>query len=104
MEVHSFNLPICPNLYFLLSPKVNYWFGYENVPVKLSEWWQSMNVFIYILYFKESGLINNSLIYYMTRKDQFKPEPPKKPMCAFFLYRMDIYPQVKDKFPGYRIT
>lgn len=25
-------------------------------------------------------------------------------MCAFFLYRMDIYPAVKDKFPGYRIT
>lgn len=40
----------------------------------------------------------------MARKDQFKPEPPKKPMCSFFLYRMDIYPQVKDKFPGYRIT
>lgn len=38
------------------------------------------------------------------RKDLYKPQPPKKAMCAFFLYRMDIYPQVKDQFPGYRIT
>lgn len=38
------------------------------------------------------------------RKDPSKPEPPKKAMCAFFLYRMDIYPLVKDQFPGYRIT
>lgn len=38
------------------------------------------------------------------KRDLHKPEPPKKAMCAFFLYRMDIYPQVKDKFQGYRIT
>lgn len=25
-------------------------------------------------------------------------------MCAFFLYRMDIYPQIKDRFAGYRVT
>ena len=36
--------------------------------------------------------------------EDFKPEPPKKPMCAFFLYRCDILPMVKDKFPGYKIT
>jgi hypothetical protein len=38
------------------------------------------------------------------KKDYYKPEPPKKPMCAFFLYRMDIYPQIKDQFPGFKIT
>ena len=25
-------------------------------------------------------------------------------MCAFFLYRMDVYPLIKDRFPGFRIT
>jgi hypothetical protein len=40
----------------------------------------------------------------MPRKENYKPEPPKKAMCAFFLYRMDVYPQVKDKLAGYRIT
>ena len=25
-------------------------------------------------------------------------------MCAFFLYRMDIYPQIKDRFAGFRVT
>ena len=25
-------------------------------------------------------------------------------MCPFFIYRKDIYPSVKEKFPGYRIT
>lgn len=37
-------------------------------------------------------------------KENYKPEPPKKPMCAFFLYRMDIYPQIKARYEGYRIT
>ena len=40
----------------------------------------------------------------MGRKENYKPEPPKKPMCAFFLYRMDVYPLIKDKYPGFRIT
>jgi hypothetical protein len=40
----------------------------------------------------------------MPKKETFKPEPPKKPMCAFFLYRMDIYPKIKDQYSGYRIT
>lgn len=52
-------------------------------------------------------MLNNFLklsLHSMPRKENFKPEPPKKAMCAFFLYRMDVYPQIKDRFTGYRVT
>ena len=32
------------------------------------------------------------------------PEPPKKALCAFFLYRMDIYQYVKNEHPTLRMT
>lgn len=32
------------------------------------------------------------------------PEPPKKALCAFFLYRMDIYDFIKQEHPNLRIT
>jgi hypothetical protein len=32
------------------------------------------------------------------------PEPPKKALCAFFLYRMDIYECVKEEHPNLRMT
>lgn len=32
------------------------------------------------------------------------PEPPKKALCAFFLYRMDIYQFVKEEHPTLRMT
>lgn len=32
------------------------------------------------------------------------PEPPKKALCAFFLYRMDIYEFVKQEHPNLRMT
>lgn len=36
--------------------------------------------------------------------DQFQPAPPKKAMCAFFLYRKDIYPTLKHLFAGQRVS
>jgi hypothetical protein len=32
------------------------------------------------------------------------PDPPKKALCAFFLYRMEVYDKVKAENPGARIT
>ena len=57
--------------------------------------------------FNQNQYLRTSIFIFivsMGRKDLYKPEPPKKPMCAFFLYRMDVYPLVKDQFPGYRMT
>jgi hypothetical protein len=32
------------------------------------------------------------------------PEPPKKALCAFFLYRIDIYESIKEEHPNLRMT
>lgn len=41
----------------------------------------------------------------MTRKySEVPPEPPKKALCPFFLYRMDIYDEIKKEHPNLRIT
>ena len=33
-----------------------------------------------------------------------EPAPPKKPLSAFFLYRQEVYGEVKAKHPNARIT
>ena len=35
---------------------------------------------------------------------QIPPEPPKRALCPFFLYRMDIYEYIKQEHPNLRIT
>ena len=35
---------------------------------------------------------------------ELPPEPPKKALCAFFLYRQDIYEYIKQENPTMRIT
>ena len=35
---------------------------------------------------------------------ELPPEPPKKALCAFFLYRQDIYEYIKQEHPNLRIT
>jgi hypothetical protein len=32
------------------------------------------------------------------------PEPPRKALCAFFLYRLDIYESIKEEHPSLRMT
>lgn len=39
----------------------------------------------------------------MVKFDDF-PDPPKKALCPFFLYRSDVYNQVKKENPDLRIT
>ena len=34
----------------------------------------------------------------------FQPAPPKKPLSAFFLYRAEVYEDVKGKNPNAKIT
>ena len=33
-----------------------------------------------------------------------EPAPPKKPLSAFFLYRQEVYAEVKSKHPDSKIT
>lgn len=38
------------------------------------------------------------------REYDLPPEPPKKPLCPFFLYRGDIYELVREDFPTLHVT
>ncbi|CAD8104090.1 unnamed protein product [Paramecium sonneborni] len=33
-----------------------------------------------------------------------KEAPPKRPQCAFFIYKQEVYQQVKDAHPGKKMT
>ena len=42
--------------------------------------------------------------YSQSSNIEIPPEPPKKALCPFFLYRMDVYDYIKDEHPNLRIT
>ena len=51
----------------------------------------------------ESGFTENSRVFSQI-STQIPPEPPKKALCPFFLYRMDVYDEIKAEHPNLRIT
>ena len=40
----------------------------------------------------------------MAKKVDSKPAPPKRPLAPFFLYKQDVYEQVKKENPDSKIT
>mmetsp|Transcript_22284 Transcript_22284/g.25802 ORF Transcript_22284/g.25802 Transcript_22284/m.25802 type:complete len:118 (-) Transcript_22284:202-555(-) len=40
----------------------------------------------------------------MAKKGGDKPAPPKKPLTAFFIYKGDIYQQIKKENPDMKMT
>ncbi|CAK95181.1 unnamed protein product (macronuclear) [Paramecium tetraurelia] len=40
----------------------------------------------------------------MTDNNTKKEAPPKRPQCAFFIYKQEVYQQVKDANPGKKMT
>ena len=39
----------------------------------------------------------------MGKKNSFAPDPPKKALCPFFLYRMDLYDTIKEQHPDLKM-
>ena len=65
--------------------------SYEYLLIQFKSFFRSN---LYVQGIKVDELIN-LLLKEMPRNETFKPEPPKKPMCAFFLYRKAVYPALK---------